>query len=527
MAKILVKFPTRGRRKVFIQTLAQWLKMLSGKHDVHFLVTVDEDDAEMNDRAILDKLTLLKQASVRFHVGQGTGSKVEAINRGIIEAIDGAGADIVILAADDFIPQEIGYEDQIAQEFANRGATHMVALWYEDGWQQKQTGEPDKICTMPILSAGLVKKWGYIYHPSYRAVFCDNEYTDVLTMGCVLHRMNKCLIRHEWQLSDHDGKPDATKSQNETRANYDQDSATYHKRKADGFPGSGLGMEALATGEVRDHRESFANSVITINAVEAEKPSSEVDALDTLISQGPQVQRYAAAPSGPVKPPDQANVLNPSILSPRLSVILERGGNQKAHAAACELFLKKAEENQIEVIEGSGRRTLIEKTTGTYVVLIPTERWAIHMEYANYVMPQLAGNPDVVCVPGEGILQFSNGKPQKGVVAKPNMAVNIPVNSFIHFSVEFRFPSRKENGSLPVEYSMYPTFLCPIKRRLLMQAIEKVGDIVKDAEFPGDEGDLRHWGECLSMSGVLAFPDKETMQQKQRSLDLCCYGRIA
>lgn len=47
--KILVKFPTRQRPKKFFETLNQYQKTRTTDL-VHFLITIDGDDATMNNR---------------------------------------------------------------------------------------------------------------------------------------------------------------------------------------------------------------------------------------------------------------------------------------------------------------------------------------------------------------------------------------------------------------------------------------------------------------------------------------------
>ena len=44
MSKLVIKFPTRNRPDKFFFTLQKYFKLLSGKHEVQFIITMDSDD---------------------------------------------------------------------------------------------------------------------------------------------------------------------------------------------------------------------------------------------------------------------------------------------------------------------------------------------------------------------------------------------------------------------------------------------------------------------------------------------------
>ena len=78
--KILVKFPTRGRKTKFLSVLKKYYDLCEDKENIHFLISLDEDDTEMNDYHTKDVLGTFKNLSYIF--GKSL-SKIHAINRDI------------------------------------------------------------------------------------------------------------------------------------------------------------------------------------------------------------------------------------------------------------------------------------------------------------------------------------------------------------------------------------------------------------------------------------------------------------
>ncbi len=74
----------------------------------------------------------------------------------------------------------------------------------------------------------------YIYHPDYSSFFCDDEQTAV---GLSLNKLvfiNECICTHEHPSWGGGMKVDALYQRNNKYWN--QDKATYERRKAAGFP---------------------------------------------------------------------------------------------------------------------------------------------------------------------------------------------------------------------------------------------------------------------------------------------------
>ena len=221
MARIVIKFPTRNRPEKFKRVFDKYINYLSGKHDVSFVLTLDEDDATMNNDEIREFLDS-KELPVSYHYGQSK-SKVEAVNADM-ENVDG---DILLVASDDMIPCMESYDDIVAQGFDQCFPDYNGAIKFYDGLRQKN----DLLMTFPVIGFPVIREWGYIYHPAYTSVYCDNEQT------LVLHKTNRlvvsplCIVRHEWTSEPFD----ELHARNENKKMYEIDGAVYNERRNRNF----------------------------------------------------------------------------------------------------------------------------------------------------------------------------------------------------------------------------------------------------------------------------------------------------
>ena len=59
--KLLVKFPTRGRKDLFFEVLDKYYEFLDDLDNTIFVVTCDLDDTEMNNESVIKKLESYKK----------------------------------------------------------------------------------------------------------------------------------------------------------------------------------------------------------------------------------------------------------------------------------------------------------------------------------------------------------------------------------------------------------------------------------------------------------------------------------
>lgn len=213
--RVLVRMPTRSRPRQALSVLEQYQLMAGIAIDLE--VVIDSDDPTMMDPLVLQRLHALGAVVT---VGEHK-SKVAACNAGRV-----TGWDILILASDDMVPAINGYGERIVKGFREHFPHHDGALHFDDGYAH------ESVCTIPILGRRLYDQLGYIYHPAYESLYCDNEYTKILqSLGRIVY-LPESVIEHRHFVT---GKAecDALYERNEALGGRDQ--RVYNDRKAIDF----------------------------------------------------------------------------------------------------------------------------------------------------------------------------------------------------------------------------------------------------------------------------------------------------
>jgi hypothetical protein len=226
--KILCKYPTRSRPSKFLEVFDLYNRMASGKHELSFVLTLDEDDVTMNNPAMRRMLSRLEDRGVVKSFFGSSKSKIQAVNADMIDPHTGAtwDFDILILVSDDMIPEVAGYDGIVVAEMLASFPDLDGVVHYNDGLR----GE--SLNTLSIMGRKYYERFGYIYHPDYASVFADNEFTQVSrALGKAVYR-DQVIIRHRWM---EQGK-DALYARNEDNALYARDHEVFTRRMKEGFP---------------------------------------------------------------------------------------------------------------------------------------------------------------------------------------------------------------------------------------------------------------------------------------------------
>jgi hypothetical protein len=77
------------------------------------------------------------------------------------------------------------------------------------------------------------KRDGYVYHPAYKSLFCDNEATQVARERGRLKEVEIPIFYHAHPAA---GYPTNDAQYKHTDSFYQEDKATFIKRKAEGWP---------------------------------------------------------------------------------------------------------------------------------------------------------------------------------------------------------------------------------------------------------------------------------------------------
>jgi hypothetical protein len=187
---ILIKFPSRGRPEKFKSTLTKHINSLSGKNDVKFVFSFDIDDEKMNNDDIRNFLELL---GISYKVNYGHNeNKIQAINADL----DVENFDILILVADDMVPVIQNYDEIISDIFVNSSEDLDNTIHFNT---TRWGGTLDIWC---IMGKKYFDRFNYVYHPDYKSIFCDNEYTQVAEMTGKKIFSEHCLFEHDYITGD-------------------------------------------------------------------------------------------------------------------------------------------------------------------------------------------------------------------------------------------------------------------------------------------------------------------------------------
>lgn len=217
---ILFKFPARGRKDKLINTLKAYHDNIVNKVDHQFILSIDEDDHELNNEQTIGEIESFP--NTRVAIGPSIG-KIGAVNRDIEQADPW---DIVVLLSDDMMPKIKGFDMIIRKDMNKHFPDKDGVLWYNDGHQ----GE--RLNTLCILGKKYYDRFGWIYHPGYKSLFSDNDFMEVSKrLGRVKYNP-LCIIEHQHWAWGY-GKMDDLYSRNETFFKEDED--FFNKRMSENF----------------------------------------------------------------------------------------------------------------------------------------------------------------------------------------------------------------------------------------------------------------------------------------------------
>lgn len=219
--RICYVFASRSRANKFFATLDN-IRILSKSDNYFVWAKLDVDDPEMNKDKVKEMLTAYPEVTVKWGLSEG---KVHAINRDLEELPE---CDIIVMQSDDIVWEVSDFDDEIRKAFTERFPNLDGTVHFPDDHGKENT------IIVSMLGINLYKKLGYLYHPSYLSVFCDNDFTEMTKkMGCYAY-INKRLFSHEhpiWGGVPWDSQYRAT----EAPENYQKDGETFRKRKAINF----------------------------------------------------------------------------------------------------------------------------------------------------------------------------------------------------------------------------------------------------------------------------------------------------
>lgn len=168
-AVILFKYTSRSRPELFERGLVSIIDNLNQPDKAVILVSIDDDDPKLEQyKEIVNKYWN------KIHILQPTGlssNKISAINRDL--NVCKTEWDILVNMSDDMVFKVKGFDDVIRKGFVDYFPDGDGFLHFNDGYQK------DNVATMSIMGLKYQQRFRYIYHTSYKSVWCDVEQTDV------------------------------------------------------------------------------------------------------------------------------------------------------------------------------------------------------------------------------------------------------------------------------------------------------------------------------------------------------------
>lgn len=228
--RLLIQFPTYKRPAKFLACFEKYVQKASGKHDIFFNINCDVDDETMYSLQLIEyvKDIVDEHDKIKFIVNFDKNTeKISAINA----HIDSTKFDILVCASDDMIPVLDGWDDEIARAMQKFFPNLDGALHFDDSYTA------DRLITLSIMGVELYKNFGYVYHPDYKSLYCDDEFTrEVKRMGKYAY-VGECIIRHEHYAENNNSNTgDLDDTAKKTLRFAGRDERIFQQRLSLGFP---------------------------------------------------------------------------------------------------------------------------------------------------------------------------------------------------------------------------------------------------------------------------------------------------
>lgn len=216
--KLLLKYPSRGRTIRFFQGLDSIYNNIADKDNFHVSVTLDQDDPEMSNLNTVAEIMCYGNISVQSGFSK---SKVDAFNRDMPDYK----WDIIIAMSDDIRFTFYGFDEIIRNSFRDGLDWH---VHYPDN------DEKDKLPVLYVAGRDFYNRFGWIYNPVYKSLFCDTEQMEVAKiLGRYKFEDIPGLFVHLLPAYNH--LPPDQQWLDQQEIGWTVDKETYDKRKANNF----------------------------------------------------------------------------------------------------------------------------------------------------------------------------------------------------------------------------------------------------------------------------------------------------
>lgn len=162
--KISLIHPSRGRAELAKHVYDNWMDKADNPESIEYILSIDTNDPQRVDYLFTFDCEVIVN---------GNKSAIEAINN----AAKVATGELLIVVSDDFDCQK-GWDTKLLSYL--KGKEDFIVKTY-DGLQPW-------LITLPIMDRKYYERFGYIYYPEYKHMFCDTE------MTCVGDLLDKTIL---------------------------------------------------------------------------------------------------------------------------------------------------------------------------------------------------------------------------------------------------------------------------------------------------------------------------------------------
>lgn len=217
---ILIKYASRSRPARFMEGLNSIFSLAANKNHLTVFCILDKDDSASGEYAAEVCRFSPIEGNIIPHPGLST-SKVDAINRPIPKELSW---DILVNFSDDMRFTVYGWDTLIRDGFRCNGDD--LFLHYPDSTAKGM------LSTMSIMDRKYFERDGYIYHPSYKSLWCDNEAQDVAKLRGRYRYMGIQIFDHFHPAY---GMAQWDEQYQRQQKDWDADEKNYYYRKENNF----------------------------------------------------------------------------------------------------------------------------------------------------------------------------------------------------------------------------------------------------------------------------------------------------
>jgi len=219
--KLTYSFPSRSRPVKFFAALDN-IRSMSQNGNYEVIAKLDDDDKQFTQR-FKDRLSEYPEVIVKWGKSK---NKIHAVNRDL----EGMTGEILLCHSDDMVFIRRGFDKFIRSQFV-KSIAHQELIF--DGLLHLPDGYANaRVCTYSIMHVNYYKRFGYIYHPSYISLWCDNEATMVAKMLNKYKYVNEQIFQHEHPVLGHVPKDEMYLRQGRF---YKEEEITFRKRENKNF----------------------------------------------------------------------------------------------------------------------------------------------------------------------------------------------------------------------------------------------------------------------------------------------------